>query len=645
MTEESYLRDLEAVGQAVPSIPDDYGLLRSLLASLPSGTPPDVRSGRTGVTATAAGAGGLDASNMTIQSATPIGSESGASQGVSQAPTLGIRNYFRDSRLLSGDATAISLNDGLSHQVNHDFTAIAALGATGASSSVFKLLDMITRNQNPFSTSSMDLKFNGWTAAGTALIASDATIQVTAYDPTVLPWMVFSFVVYKSANAFQTFTNVTSATIKAVIRDNINAADLAVSTPLDFKNLPVGRYVRIWVALPSVQDVRYARVHLDVVTSGSGAGASFNVSIGNPQWELAPTQVPTIFVPEPTHAQVVSISPDTSGPTTAVAVRQFADGGIDSVAITKSRLTIGLVPATGSPALSGRIGWGVGTSPQDVRLARAAAGHLQLDSDGTANATRLAIRSTAGQSNFLTLDVAGDTSPRAQLRGDATETSLSFGSGAATADIRARRSAAKTLLVDDNAGGNLTLVNFLTASLQRAGTEVSLLGHGPADHADVTRNIWLAAHEASLDGATLIAVGASPNLSAAINYADAATSGAYWSFMVPVDWASGALSIIACWTPAATDAVAHTVRWTITAKNINSGSDVIAAGTATTFTGASGARTVNIAVNETTTSTGVTPTAGGRVLLELQRIGADAADTYVGAVRLTGILVQYTANQ
>jgi len=172
----------------------------------------------------------------------------------------------------------------------------------------------------------------------------------------------------------------------------------------------------------------------------------------------------------------------------------------------------------------------------------------------------------------------------------------------------------------------------------------SLVGHGAADHADINRSFWLDPQAAGLDGATLIAVGASPNLSSAINYADAATSGAYWEFLVPADYASGALSIQPQWTPGATDAVAHTVRWSYTAKTISGGIDVTAAGTTVAFTGASAARTLNIVVSEAAQGT-ITPGALARVMIELQRIGADAADTYVGAVRLIGVIVTYTANQ
>lgn len=177
-------------------------------------------------------------------------------------------------------------------------------------------------------------------------------------------------------------------------------------------------------------------------------------------------------------------------------------------------------------------------------------------------------------------------------------------------------------------------------------TGLALDPHGAAQHTDVTRSFMLNPAEAGLDGtSTLIAVGTTANISRAINYPDAATSGAYWNFLVPLDWASGTISMQISWSPAATDGVAHTVRWSMTAKALGSGSNVIAAGTTVAFTGVSGTRTVDILTVENVQDTTITPAAGNRMRLELQRIGADAADTYVGAVRVFGVVITYTAEQ
>jgi hypothetical protein len=170
--------------------------------------------------------------------------------------------------------------------------------------------------------------------------------------------------------------------------------------------------------------------------------------------------------------------------------------------------------------------------------------------------------------------------------------------------------------------------------------------HGAADHTDITRKRFLMANDAKLDVATSVNLGASPNLTPAVAYADAATQGAFWTFQVPDDWASGVITIQPVWSPGATDGVAHTVRWSMTCKTLAAGVTVTAAGTTVLFTGAPGARTVGVLVYDTATSTTLTPAAAGDLFrIELQRIGADAADTYVGVVNLLGIIVSYTANQ
>jgi hypothetical protein len=293
-----------------------------------------------------------------------------------------------------------------------------------------------------------------------------------------------------------------------------------------------------------------------------------------------------------------------------------------------------------------------------------------------------------------------------------------WGSGAAARDLRLRRSGAKTMTIDDNAGGSATvnvvgtlqqggtgveLVNGATAgpdadiTIDAAGaagtastharsahghklstsasnpvalgaaapgtsghspsrddhvhptTGLSLTGHGAADHTDITRKLWLNAATGKLSDtvpATAANIGAAPDLTEVVAYADAATQGAIWNFMVPADWASGVITIQPVWSPGATDGVAHTVRWSYIAKAVAAGSTVTAAGTTTTWTGASAARTVGVVVYDTATSTGITPAAAGDAFrIMVRRIGADAADTYVGVVNLIGLIVSYTANQ
>lgn len=710
MTDEQYLSDLESIGQSLPATPGDYAQLRSLLESLPPGTAPDVRSARAGAAAPATG--GSIGGDLTIQSSTPIGSESGIAVGVDQAPTLGLRNLFDDPRQNSVPFASVALGAAFTG-ISRDWRAKFAAGTTGAGASIFKGVDYDNATQDAFQSGTMILRFNNWTAAGTAVITANSDNQggfFATYDSTVLPFVVFSCTIFKDATWNQQFTNVTSLIIELVIRDGSDTTDIAVSTPIDYKNLGIGKYVRRWVSADSaaLSSTGYiATVRVTMVTSGTLGGGNVNPSIADPQFELSPYQLPTVFLPAPRNNQSIAFTnPSAAGFAVKAAAGAASPGAFSSfrsnVALTLSNLNEGSVEFGGNAgadndirlrriaagnlridtlsatpdfliqqvaAAAHRVEFlqfvagdsverlmisgdatvtglelGPGNATRDIRLFRNAGGNLGLNSAGAAVQTTFQINSTAGQRAAIGISVTGDAANRLALFGDATNAEIQWGPGSAARDLRLYRSAAKVLTLDDTAGGGVTL-NVVNA-LQVGGTAVSLVGHGPADHADRTQTIMLSPNAASLDGATLIAVGASPQLSPAINYADAATSGAYWIVTLP-DYAGGvAVNIRPLWTPAATDAVAHTVRWSVTAKEMASASDITAAGTTTAFTGTSAARTVNIAVTENAQSTGVTPAAGApRMRIELQRIGADAADTYVGAVRLFALLVEYTSTQ
>jgi len=201
-----------------------------------------------------------------------------------------------------------------------------------------------------------------------------------------------------------------------------------------------------------------------------------------------------------------------------------------------------------------------------------------------------------------------------------------------------------------------TLVSFTSfteaddiyvAASDQVTDETLPIAHGASEHTDITRKFLLRAEDATLGtGTAFVTVGAGLNISRTVEYSDAASEDASWTFIVPADWASGVITVQPIWSPGSTDATPHTARFVYTTKNLSSGTDVTAAGTAVTWTGASAARTVNILVFDTATSTTVTPAAAGDLMLfNLQRLGSDGADTYVGTVRIHGLIVSYTANQ
>jgi uncharacterized protein YfiM (DUF2279 family) len=183
--------------------------------------------------------------------------------------------------------------------------------------------------------------------------------------------------------------------------------------------------------------------------------------------------------------------------------------------------------------------------------------------------------------------------------------------------------------------------------------DAAATGSGPAaamtDHrharSTITRKLFLPANTAKLDSGTAANLGSTPDLTAVVALADAATQGCIWTFMVPSDWVSGVITLQPVWSPGSNDAVAHTVRWNMKCQTVAAGVTVTGAGTAVLFTGASAARTAGVVVYDTATSTTLTPAAAGDLFrLTFQRIGADAADTYVGVVNLLGVIISYTAN-
>lgn len=148
----------------------------------------------------------------------------------------------------------------------------------------------------------------------------------------------------------------------------------------------------------------------------------------------------------------------------------------------------------------------------------------------------------------------------------------------------------------------------------------------------------------TLDSGTAVTIGAVPNAIPSTNLANAATQGFYLPFRVPDDWASGAINATILYSPTATDAVAHTIRWQFVTKEVIAGTtDLTAAGTTSAWTGAAIARTLNLEYAETIHAV-LTPTAAGNLVqLNVRRLGSDAANTYTGAVRVIGVVISYTA--
>lgn len=197
----------------------------------------------------------------------------------------------------------------------------------------------------------------------------------------------------------------------------------------------------------------------------------------------------------------------------------------------------------------------------------------------------------------------------------------------------------------NGAGSPISFTTFVEAD-QIFPAASDATNHGATYHTNIERKIYLHAEAATLGtGAAFVTVGTDTTASRTVEYSDLATETAFWTFNVPADFLSGALTVQPIWSPGATDGVAHTVRWSVTGHELSSGATVNAAGTTNAWTGASATRTIDVIVYDTGQTT-ITPTGANNVIrLALQRIGADGADTYVGTVRLHAIAVAYNASQ
>lgn len=160
-----------------------------------------------------------------------------------------------------------------------------------------------------------------------------------------------------------------------------------------------------------------------------------------------------------------------------------------------------------------------------------------------------------------------------------------------------------------------------------------------------TRSVFIASRSGAIaDGGTQAgAFGASPALIGDIALSDGATQGLYFPAVVPRDAkAAQPLSAAIYWAPGSTDAGVHAVRWTITAAALHGGDLVDTAGTTTTFTGKAQANTAKNLVVEDAQQILASVSALDLLRIEVQRIGADAADTYLGSIGVIGVRLDYT---
>lgn len=174
----------------------------------------------------------------------------------------------------------------------------------------------------------------------------------------------------------------------------------------------------------------------------------------------------------------------------------------------------------------------------------------------------------------------------------------------------------------------------------------------PSDHSHpfgtATKSIYILAGD-FYDGTTPAVptkLGTAPDatLSSAAMSASA-TSNLLFTFTVPSDWVSGAMTYIIFFSCTA-GSVSGTIRWQMDVKEIVVGTSVYdVAGTSTAFTGAAAARTAKVIYSEAA-QTLATPSATGVLMrCALQRLGADGADTITDTCQVHQIHIKYTGTE
>jgi hypothetical protein len=153
------------------------------------------------------------------------------------------------------------------------------------------------------------------------------------------------------------------------------------------------------------------------------------------------------------------------------------------------------------------------------------------------------------------------------------------------------------------------------------------------------RSDWL-----NLDSGTQSLPGTVPDAVLGMDLVDAATQGTVATFAIPSDAVPGQpLLASPYWIASANDATPHTVRWSADCLILAAGSSAIVAGTTVAYTGDSAARTINVLVTETAVQWLAAVNPADVIRADIRRVGADAADTYSGTVRLVGVMLTYTA--
>lgn len=353
--DERYLHDLESAAAALGALPDDYRVLRDLLASLPPGTAPVIKSAGTPNLADSPGTGGLDTTGLTLQSNQVIGSQPGGSLGILPQLFYGQSNALRDP-LFEGVHQIIPIP--LEYAVlpaNTPWNARYIVNS-GTPPTTRQWAPDLTRTSGKTNSDTPALTLIGFALGSTDfLIRSEAST-----DRGSAPFLVGAI---RAVNLYSpTLTNITSVTMWIEIHDATGVI-LAASTPLDWLAFKAGADESMQLSTAySGATTGFLVARIRVVASG--AGGLLVINLGEPQLVRAAVQAPPPFSP------IISAW---------VPPSLRAKGHLIGSSVIESRF----VPEESDRfrmSLAGDMTWGPGTASQDTRLYRSGTKELSVDS-------------------------------------------------------------------------------------------------------------------------------------------------------------------------------------------------------------------------------------------------------------------------
>lgn len=357
---ERYLRDIEAAAAALGAMPDDYRILRGLLASLPPGTAPVLKPGGAAALGALAGAGGIDTTGLTLQSNQAIGSQSGGSLGILPQSFYGQTNVIQNPELVV--ASQVCAAAGVAYQAASNWLIRYVLNSGADVPNQPYLEDLYSRgnNANPFNSQVLELGTNAPSAA-----ARDLDIylyQATPFFP-IQPTSTNLTASVRISNVFGSTVAAHWTTAEAILEivRSSDGAVVASSTPLNLHVLDGLYETRQLQASTAQTGAAFRatgwtwRLRLHLVSDGSAAIAG-RLFFGEPQLSFTTTAEPAPYAPI-----LGSWFPD------RLKAFGYASNGLFSVFEIFS----------GSSA--GRLKWGPGTATHDIQLQRSGTKELTIN--------------------------------------------------------------------------------------------------------------------------------------------------------------------------------------------------------------------------------------------------------------------------